>query len=112
MTTWISLLLLILAIFKYPDQSFASTRALLYRIAYSFSPIQFSGTLLFIYAVKLLFEDEDTDFGDKSKALPEMSEEVLVGRQSPISTSSEDNNFDIIYPSMSPSSPSSSSFLK
>jgi hypothetical protein len=77
-TTWISLMLLLLAIFKFSDASHDSSRALLYRIAYAFSPIQFSGTLLFIYAVKLLFEDANIQDSDSESESEEQKVPIVL----------------------------------
>jgi hypothetical protein len=93
----------LLAIFKYSDAAYDSTRALIYRIAFAFSPIQFSGTLLFIYAVKLLFEDAQVQISDsKSKEESQKQSETpqLLHFTSPL-----DDDDDLVFPcSLSPES--------
>jgi len=108
-TTWVSLLLLLLAIFKFSDASFGSTRALLYRIAYAFSPIQFSGTLLFIYAVQLLFEDDDIH--SNSKECPQKRTSSLPENRSFSSPTELDDDCDLVYSLSSSPTPSDDSTL-
>jgi hypothetical protein len=90
-------MLLLLAIFKFAEASFDSTRALLYRVAYAFSPIQFSGTLLFIYAVKLLFEDvnnQGSDSESNEDRQKATSQPDIDSRQS----TGLDDDYDLVYP--------------
>ena len=105
-TTWISLLLLLLAIFKYSDAAYDSTRALIYRIAFAFSPIQFSGTLLFIYAVKLLFEDAQVQISD-SKSKEESQKQLVETPQLLHFTSPLDDDDDLVFPCSLSQSPES-----
>ena len=56
-SAWFSLLLILAATLAFPNQT--NSRALLYRIAYAFSPFQFSGALVFIYTIQILFEKSD-----------------------------------------------------
>lgn len=111
-TTWVSLLLLLLAIFKFSDAAFDSTRALIYRIAYAFSPIQFSGTLLFIYAVKLLFEDNQTQEMETGESF-QKNTVLMEHNDTPSPNLAElDDDCDLVFPSsVSPTSSSGSTLF-
>jgi hypothetical protein len=82
---------------------------LLYRIAYAFSPIQFSGTLLFIYAVKLLFEDDNIH--SNSKEYPQKRTSSLPENQGFRSPIELDDDCDLVYPLSSSPTPSDDSTL-
>lgn len=108
-------MLLLLAIFKFSDSAFDSTRALIYRIAYAFSPIQFSGTLLFVYAVKLLFEDAEAQMDD-SESKGSSQNNLMEQNHSQLPNLQKfgelDDDCDLVYPSsLSPTSSSGSTLF-
>ena len=74
-TTWISLILIIMATFTFHSDGLK--RALVYRIAYAFSPLQFTGALVFIYTIRSLFEDAKTGAEEEEEEKEEETEEEM-----------------------------------